>query len=87
MQDRGHRGTPVCVWGAQLVKQSPVMRGGWSGVGGLLTVVASSLQPAPQTQSWGWEGESKKRNTRAKPPPIFIAGVLEICLSLLILGR
>lgn len=66
MQDRGHRGTPVCVWGAQLVKQSPVMRGGWSGVGGLLTVVASSLQPAPQTQSWGWEGESKKRNTRAK---------------------
>lgn len=60
------------------------------GLGNLLTVVASSLHPALQTESWGWEEESEKREIqglRAKPPLIFIAGELEICLSLPILGR
>lgn len=60
------------------------------GLGNLLTVVTSSLHPALQTQFRGWEEESEKREIqglRAMPPLIFIAGELEICLSLPILGR
>lgn len=58
------RGIPVFVGDAQLAKQSPVIGGGWSGVGGL---AHSSCQLSPpQTQSWGWEEESEKRNTRAE---------------------
>ena len=51
---------------------------------------APSTLPHKPSLVGGWEGESEKREIqglRAKPPPIFIAGVLEICLSLLILGR
>lgn len=77
------RGIPVFVGDARLVKQSPVIGGGWSGVGGF-SHSNCQLSP-PQTQSWGWKKESEKREIpglRAKPPPVFIAGELEICLSL-----
>lgn len=63
----GHKqGTPVFVGGAQLVKQSPVMGGGWSGVGGL---AHSSYQPSPsrpQNSILGLEEGVKKRNTRTE---------------------
>lgn len=59
------------------------------GLGDLLTVVASSRHPSPQTQSWGGKKRLKREipGLMAKPPPIFIAGELEICLSLSILRR
>lgn len=63
------RGTPVFVEDAQLVQQSPVMGGGWSGVGGLLTVVASSLRPSPKP-SLGDRRESENRNIRTKGPSL-----------------
>lgn len=83
-------GTLVFVGDAQLIKQSPVMGGGWSGVGELAHSSCQLSPPCLQTPSWGWEEESEKREIqglRAKPPLIFIAGELEICLSLPILGR
>lgn len=58
-------------------------------MGDVLTVVVSSLHPALQTQSWGREEEREREipGLRANPPPIVIAGELEICLSLPIAGR
>lgn len=60
------------------------------GLEDLLTVVASSLHPVPKPSLGGGRKRVKKREIqglRAKPPPLFIAGELEICLSLPALGR
>lgn len=63
----GHQeGTPVFVGGTQRVEQSPVMGGGWSGVGGL---AHSRYQPSPsgpQKFILGQEEGVKKRNTRTE---------------------
>lgn len=54
----GHQeGTPVFVGGTQRVEQSPVMGGGWSGVGDLLTVDTNPLHPDPKSSSWGRKRE------------------------------
>lgn len=55
------RGTPVFVGDAQLIKQSPVMGGGWSGVGGLAHSSCLLSTLTPQNEFWGWEEESEKR--------------------------
>lgn len=59
------------------------------GLEDLLTVVASSLHPVPRPSLRGGRKRVKReiQGLRAKPPPIFIAGELEICLSLPTLGR
>lgn len=51
------------LWGcAQFVKQSPVMGGGWSGLGGdLLTVVTNPLNPDPRIPSWGGRESEKEK--------------------------
>lgn len=59
------------------------------GLEDLLTVVASSPHPVPKPSLGGGRKRMKReiQGLRAKPPPIFIAGELEICLSLPTLGR
>lgn len=89
---RPHRRALMFLWGMHSSLNS---HQSWEeagqGLGDLLTVVASSLHLDPKTQSWGWEEERVKKREiqglRAKPPPIFIAGELEICFSLPVLGR
>lgn len=56
-------------------------------MGDLLTVVASSLHPKPGLGGGRKRVKREIPGLRAKPPPIFIAGELEICLSLPILRR
>lgn len=61
VQVRGHAEPPVFVGDAQLIKQSPVMEEAGQGWGNLLTVVASSLYPAPKLNiESGRESEKEK---------------------------
>lgn len=66
-RDRGHTEALLFLWGTHSSLNS---HQSWEeagqGLGDLLTVIASSLHPAPPTQSLGWEESSEKRNTRAE---------------------
>lgn len=71
------------------MKQSPVVGGGWSGLGGLAhSSCQLSLPCTPNSilRVGGRESLRDIQGLRAKPPH-FIAGELEICFSLPVLGK
>lgn len=77
------RGTPVFVGDAQLIKQSPVLGGGWSGLGGLAhsSCQFSSSCPPPTHSGDGRRVEREIMRAEGQSLLQFIAGELEICLS------